>query len=285
MDRSRSESRRQQQRSQEAGEGKSPNPLAQTLLPLVVDLGVPLGSYYLLRSGFGLSEVAALGWSSVVPALRTVWGLVRGSGVNGLALVILVVNVVGLALSTMTGDPRLMLAKDSGVSSVVGISMIVSVYLGKPLMTAGLKPFVTKGKAERSAAWDRLMAGSVPFRRAERRFSLIWGTVLLVECVARVIGAYTVPVHTMVWLGSVLAVVAVLLAMVLGGGACAEPMERMVNAETERATGCGDGAAGADAAVVEPPAVTAGPTVTAAPAAPVESAAPAAPAVTAVAGR
>lgn len=152
-----------------------------------------------------------------MPALRTVWGLVRGAGVNGLALLILVVNVVGLALSTMTGDPRLMLAKDGGVSSVVGIAMIVSVFMGKPLMTAGLKPFVTKGNAERSVAWDRLMAGSAPFRRAERRFSLIWGTVLLVECAARVIGAYTVPVHTMVWLGTVLTVVAILLAMVVAG--------------------------------------------------------------------
>ncbi|WP_327707380.1 hypothetical protein OG530_28160 [Streptomyces decoyicus] len=208
--------------------------MAQSLLPLVLDVGVPLASYYILSDGFGLSEVAALGWSSVVPALRTVWALVRRTEVNGLALLILVVNVVGLAMSTMTGDPRLMLAKDSGASSVVGIAVIVSVFMGKPLMTAGLKPFVTKGIAARSAAWDRLAAGSAPFRRAERRFSLIWGTVLLVECVARVIGAYTIPVHTMVWLGSVLMVVAILLAMVVAGGSSAEPMEKMVRAEAER---------------------------------------------------
>ncbi|WP_037838769.1 VC0807 family protein [Streptomyces sp. NRRL S-1813] len=223
--------------------------MAQSLLPLVLDVGIPLASYYLLSDGFGLSEVAALGWSSVVPALRTVWALVRRTGVNGLALLILVVNAVGLAMSTMTGDPRLMLAKDSGVSSVVGIAVIVSVFMGKPLMTAGLKPFVTKGIAARSAAWDRLAAGSAPFRRAERRFSLIWGTVLLVECVARVIGAYTVPVHTMVWLGSVLMVVAILLAMVVAGGSCAEPMEKMVRAEAEaeaeRDAGDRVGAAGA----------------------------------------
>ncbi|WP_413085200.1 VC0807 family protein [Streptomyces caniferus] len=244
MNRSQSESRQQEP---DAAAGKGANPLAQSLLPLVLDVGVPLGSYYLLSGGFGLSEVAALGWSSVVPALRTLWGLVRGAGVNGLALVMLVVNLVGLAMSVMTGDPRLMLAKDSGVSSVVGISMIVSVFMGKPLMTAGLKPFVTKGKADRSAAWDRLMAGSAPFRRAERRFSLIWGTVLVVECVARVIGAYTLPVHTMVWLGTVLTVVAILVAMVVAGGGAAEPMERMVSAEAERAGGQQAGGAGTEA--------------------------------------
>ncbi|WP_189100313.1 VC0807 family protein [Streptomyces kronopolitis] len=217
----------------------------QSLLPLVVDVGVPMASYYLLSDGFGLSEVAALAWSSVVPALRTVWSLVRRTGVNGLALLILVVNVVGLATSTVTGDPRLMLAKDSVTSSVIAISIIVSVYLGKPLMTAGLKPFATKGAPAGEAAWDRLAAGSVPFRRAERRFSLIWGIVLLTECVVKGIGAYTVPVHTMVWLGTVLTVVAILVAMVVGGGSCADPMEKMVKAEVERVAGTATGDAGA----------------------------------------
>ncbi|MFI1155382.1 VC0807 family protein [Streptomyces sioyaensis] len=216
-------------------------------MPLVVDAGIPLSMYYVLSDGFGLSEVAALGWSSVVPALRTVWSLVRRSGVNGLALLMLVVNAVGLATSTMTGDPRLMLAKDSVTSSAIGISMIVSVFLGKPLMTAGLKPFVTKGGPAGEAAWDRLMAGSAPFRRAERRFSLIWGTVLLSECVVKAIGAYTIPVHTMVWLGTVLTLVAILLAMVLGGGSCADPMEKMVKAEVERAADTVPGGAGATA--------------------------------------
>ncbi|MFI9260052.1 VC0807 family protein [Streptomyces sioyaensis] len=216
-------------------------------MPLVVDAGIPLAMYYVLSDGFGLSEVAALAWSSVVPALRTVWSLVRRSGVNGLALLMLVVNAVGLATSTMTGDPRLMLAKDSVTSSVIGISMIVSVFLGRPLMTAGLKPFVTKGGSAGEAAWDRLIAGSAPFRRAERRFSLIWGTVLLSECVVKAIGAYTIPVHTMVWLGTVLTVVAILLAMVLGGGSCADPMEKMVKAEVERASDTAPGDAGAAA--------------------------------------
>ncbi|GGN51057.1 hypothetical protein GCM10012285_40710 [Streptomyces kronopolitis] len=241
---SQSESRKQSE-SNGAGGGKQPNPLVQSLLPLVVDVGVPMASYYLLSDGFGLSEVAALAWSSVVPALRTVWSLVRRTGVNGLALLILVVNVVGLATSTVTGDPRLMLAKDSVTSSVIAISIIVSVYLGKPLMTAGLKPFATKGAPAGEAAWDRLAAGSVPFRRAERRFSLIWGIVLLTECVVKGIGAYTVPVHTMVWLGTVLTVVAILVAMVVGGGSCADPMEKMVKAEVERVAGTATGDAGA----------------------------------------
>lgn len=119
--------------------------LLGSLKPLVVDVVVPMASYYVLSKGFGMSTLAALGWSSVLPALRTVWGVLRDRRLNVLAGVILVVNTVGLLLSTVTGDPRLMLAKDSGISSVVGISMLVSVVAGKPLLTSALKPFVTKG--------------------------------------------------------------------------------------------------------------------------------------------
>ncbi|MFB6438165.1 VC0807 family protein [Streptomyces sp. NPDC056411] len=235
---------------QTVAEGAPGNPLVKSLVPLVVDAGIPIASYYILSDGFGLSTVAALGWSSVVPALRTVWDLVRGRGLNGLALLMLIVNAAGLALSAVAGDARLMLAKDSAVSSVVGITILVSVRGRQPLMTAGLKPWVTKGSAAGNAAWDRLRAGSEPFRRAERRFSTIWGATLLTECVLKVVGAYTLPVHTMVWLGTVLTVVAVLLAMVVAGGSSAEPMEKMVKAEIERGAGDEERAAGAGAPAV-----------------------------------
>ncbi|MEU6777029.1 VC0807 family protein [Streptomyces sp. NPDC046759] len=207
--------------------------------PLLVDVAVPLGSYYLFRDGFGTSTIAALAWSSVVPAVRTVWSLVKERTANGLAMLILIVNVVGLVLSFVSGDPRLMLAKDSGISSTIGIGILVSVVLGKPMMTAGLKPFMVKGDAAREAAWDRLMsgaaAGSRDFRSREKVFSVIWGGVLLAECVARIVGAYTIPVDTMVWLGSVIMIGSIVLGTVLCGPLAAGPMEAMVSAEVKTA--------------------------------------------------
>ncbi|MEW2306565.1 VC0807 family protein [Streptomyces sp. NPDC006655] len=210
----------------------------ENLRPLLVDVAVPLGSYYFFKGAFGMSTFAALAWSSVVPAVRTVWGVVRERRANGLAALILVVNVVGLALSFVSGDPRLMLAKDGAVSSTVGIGILVSVALGKPMMTAGLRPFLLKGDPAREAAWERLAAGtatgSAEFLRKERVFSVIWGVILVAECVARVVGAYTIPVATMVWLGSVFLVVAITLGMVVCGGAAAEPMARLITDEVKR---------------------------------------------------
>jgi hypothetical protein len=203
---------------------------------------VPVGSYYLFKNSFGMSTFAALAWSSVVPAVRTVVGVVRERKVNALAALILFVNVGGLLLTFITGDPRLMLAKDSGLICAIGIGILVSVALGKPMMTAVAKPWLVKGDDRREAACARLQSGSPAFRRAERVFSLVWGVVLLGESVLHVVGVYTLPVDTMVWLGTVFTIGAIVIGFRVSGALAAAPMERMILAE----------AAAADATVLAP---------------------------------
>ncbi|MBO2454334.1 hypothetical protein J4573_45115 [Actinomadura barringtoniae] len=206
-----------------------------SFMPLILDVAVPLGIYFTAREAFGLGLVPSLILSSVIPGIRTVASAVWKREFNGLAGLILAVNVVGILLSFVSGDPRIIIAKDSGISSVVGIVVLISAFRGKALMTAGLKPWVTKGDAARTAAWDRLLSSSATFRGLERRFSVIWGAALLTECVARVIGAFTLPVDTMAWLSTVMLLAAIAVATFVGGGSTADPMEKMVAAEAKAA--------------------------------------------------
>ncbi|MFI7317608.1 VC0807 family protein [Streptomyces venezuelae] len=217
----------------------------ESLKPLVLDALVPTASYYLLSKGLGMGTMAALAWSSVIPAGRTAWGLVKERRVNGLAALILTANVVGLVMSLIAGDPRLMLAKDSAITATVGIAVLLSAMVGRPLMTAALKPWVTKGKAERVEAWERLSGERGRFVRMERMFSVVWGSALFGEAVLRVVGAYTLPVDTMVWLGGVIAAVTITLAVSASGALVVAPMERMVG-EAAEASGvvCVEGRAG-----------------------------------------
>ena len=210
-----------------AGRGSG---LATALRPLLIDVGVPVGSYYLLHNALGASLWLSLALSSIGPAVRAIAGLAARRELNLLAVLMLAVNLAGIAVSLLSGDPRAMIAKDSVISSVIAFGILISAALRHPLMSAGLKPFITKGKTERMAAWDRLSTASARFRRLEILFSTIWGLALLAECVARVVGAYTLPVTTMVWLGTVFTLGAIGLAMVVGGAA-AGPMEKMVDAE------------------------------------------------------
>ncbi|MGW3076931.1 VC0807 family protein [Kitasatospora sp. NPDC001132] len=222
-----------------AAHAKTPNPLVSGLRPLALDVAAPLAGYYLLHSALGLSEFAALAWSSAFPAARTVLGLLGERRLNLWAALMLTVNLAGLALTFVTGDARLMIAKDGGLSGTVALAILVSALIGRPVMTPMLMPFLTKGRTERAAAWQRLVegraAGSRAFRRHERLFSGIWGTALLTECAARVVGAFTLPVSTMAWLSTVLLIGAIVAGSMLGQIAV-EPMERLVRAEAEAPT-------------------------------------------------
>jgi hypothetical protein len=214
---------------QHTGTARQPGGQRAALRGLAIDVGAPLGTYYLLHSALGLSLWLALAFSSIGPAIRAVTGLRSPGGANLLAMLMLAVNVAGIAVSFLTGDPRAMIAKDSIVSSVIAIAILASVAARRPLMSAGLKPFLTRGAADRTAAWDRLAASSARFRRLELLFSAVWGVALLAECAARLAGAYTLPVSTMVWLGTVFTLGAIGLAMTVSGVAV-RPMERMIRA-------------------------------------------------------
>jgi hypothetical protein len=201
--------------------------LGQNLRSLAIDIVVPTATYYLLTKAFDVGLVWALTASSVLPLIRTVSSQVRERHINALAALMLTINAVGIASSFLVGDPRLMIAKDSLISSVVGFGIIVSVFRGRPMMTAALEPWLTKGDPDRTVAWGRLAGESSQFRRLEVRYNLIWAVALLAECAARIVGAFTLPIATMVWLSGVMIGVSITLAIVVGSTATV-PMERLL---------------------------------------------------------
>jgi hypothetical protein len=202
---------------------------ASALRPLILDLGVPLASYYLLRK-LGVAVVPSLALSSVVPGVRAVVGLVKDRTFNGLATLIVVVNVVSIAVSFWSGDARILLVKEAAVSTTVGVAILLSALVGRPLMTAGLKPMIARGSGAKLAAFDQLSATSPRFRRLERMFSLVWGVALLAACTAQVFCAFTLPVGTVVWLSTVMTLGGIGVGIVVGS-VFSYPMDMMVRRE------------------------------------------------------
>jgi hypothetical protein len=71
--------------------------IAAALRPLLIDVGIPIGTYYLLRNAFGVSLWLSLALSSIGPAVRAVAGLVAERKLNVLAMLMLAVNLAGIA--------------------------------------------------------------------------------------------------------------------------------------------------------------------------------------------
>jgi intracellular septation protein A len=199
------------------------NGLGSLLQTLGVEIAVPLGVYYGLHS-LGVSDFTALALSGVIPLARTLFQFAKHRTLNGLALVVLVTNVVGMLLTFVSGDARMMIAKDSIGGGITGVVILISAFTAQPIMTKALRPFLTHGKADHEAAWERLSTNQ-RFATVLRRSSFIWGVGFMVESAARVIGAFTLPIATMVWLSTVIFVGSFALIMLVAGAAAKEAGE------------------------------------------------------------
>jgi hypothetical protein len=200
---------------------------ASLLRTLAIEIALPTGVYYGLHS-LGFSVFLSLALSGIVPLARTLFQFAKNRTINGLALVVLVTNVVGMLLTFVAGDARMMIAKDSIGSGITGLVILISAFTAQPIMTKALRPFLTHGKADHEAAWERLSGGR-RFDAVLRRASFIWGIGFVLESAARVVGAFTLPVETMVWLSTVLFLSSFAVIMVVAGAASKTAGEMVAN--------------------------------------------------------
>ncbi|WP_410595829.1 VC0807 family protein [Amycolatopsis sp. lyj-23] len=185
------------------------------LKTLAIEIAVPTGVYYALHS-LGASDFTALAASGVFPLARTLFQFAKDRTLNGLALVVLTTNIVGMLLTFVTGDARMMIAKDSLGSGITGLVLLASTFTAAPIMTKTMRPFLTRGQAAREAAWERL-SDNETFNAVLRRCSVIWGIGFALESAARIVGAFTLPVSTMVWLSTTIFAVVFAVMMVVSG--------------------------------------------------------------------
>ena len=176
---------------------RAQNPLSR-LLPLILDIGLPLGTYYLLKGAFGVDTITALIVSGLVPAARTIWTTVRAGKPDQFALAVLILTIVSIPITLLTGSPTFMLAKDGLGTAVLGIYVIVMARRGQPVMAKGFKPFIADSAAK-SRAWDDLAATSPEFRDNLMRANVVWGIGFVVEVALRLVIVFTLPFDTAVW--------------------------------------------------------------------------------------
>jgi hypothetical protein len=169
---------------------------------LLMNVAVPLGLYYGLRSA-GVAVVPALLVGAVLPALRTVWTAVRERRLDALGALVLVMVAVSVAMAAVTGDPRVLLARDSWGTGLIGLWLLGSLLTARPAVLALGAEVMPADQAramlDRWAADPRLRANVV-------RVSALWGAAFLLDAVVRVWMAFALPVDSVPGLSSALTV-------------------------------------------------------------------------------
>lgn len=151
------------------------------------DVALPF-AVYLALSAAGWSAVTALAAAGGVALVRAVLVRVR-SGVFG-ALPLLLCGKFGLGVvaAVITGDARLVLAKDAAVTACLGLVFLATLAARRPALY-----LVRRGLGGEPSAWEARWESSAPFRALHRALTRTWGLVLLGEAAVRVALALALP--------------------------------------------------------------------------------------------
>jgi len=179
---------------------------------LLIDLVVPLASYYLLRA-LGASVWTALLAGAALPMLRLSASLVLRRSVPGASLFTLGLITAGSAIGLLTADPRLLMARESYLTGFVGGWILLSLLRARPLVFTATVGFMPPAAAE---DWHRSWETSETFRRAMRGMTWGFGLAFLIDAAARVVMSYTLPLDLVPAASA--ALLAVMLAAVVQTG-------------------------------------------------------------------
>ncbi|GAA1934339.1 VC0807 family protein [Nocardioides hwasunensis] len=163
-----------------------------SLLRPVIGIAGSTGLYYLLRH-LGVSVYAALVVGAVVWLLPACVSLLRGQRPGGLEAFFTVLLFASFAVALLPGDERFLLAKDAVVTGGVGFWFLASLrWSDRPLAYQFAKPMV-EGRGAWVGDWERRWREDAWFRRMWKTSSVWWAAGTLLDAVARVVLAYTLP--------------------------------------------------------------------------------------------
>jgi hypothetical protein len=181
-------------------------PAGQMLHGMGLDIVMPLVTYYALHA-FGADTWIALLASTVVSGVRTLWVAVRERRFNPFSSLMLIVFGVGLVLAFATGDPKLIILKDSAITGVVGLCFLASLFKGRPLTLEAQRAWSPSEAQEIDKAWRE----SPRARHGYRVTSAVWGAGMLSEAALRAVLIFLLPIDVMVALSTAMWVTTVVL--------------------------------------------------------------------------
>lgn len=155
--------------------------LRSVLIGIACDTAPGLIAFFAARH-LGATPMAALLAMSAAAVVRTSWVSLRQHRIDGVSLLICAALIAGSALSLLTGDPRVMMLKDSLVSAVSATIFAVSAPSRSPLAFQ----FLLRSSADGTPDLRQQWAQDPEFRRRMRVITAVWGSGLFIDAIARV---------------------------------------------------------------------------------------------------
>ncbi|MEU3753970.1 VC0807 family protein [Streptomyces olivoreticuli] len=169
------------------------------LVPLAVNIVLPLAVYYILRAQ-GAAQWQALLLSSVVPAVHALGTAVLRRRLEFFDLFVVGLLAVSAATSLISGNPRVLLLKDAALPALLGLWILATLLAARPFafrFGERLRTGAAVEDAER--AWQEMPE----YRSALRGLTTLWGCVQLLDAALSTVLALTLPVDVVPLVGRI----------------------------------------------------------------------------------
>lgn len=181
---------------------------SRALVTLALDVVIPLAVFYVAR-GQGVNQWLALVLASIAPLVGIVWTWAVQRRLDPTAVFVIVGMALSLLVALLTGDPRVLLARESWLTGAAGLWILGTLATRRPFL---LDVAGKVSPADMAARFDQLWTGSPVFHRWVVLGSVAWGAAFVLDAVIRVVFAYTLAIDSVPAAGTVTLIVLIVLA-------------------------------------------------------------------------
>lgn len=139
-----------------------------------IDLVLPFAIYYGLRLA-GADPWLALMLGAVGSLIRIAVTTVRTRRIDRLGVFTLSILAIGTAVGMFSADPRLLLARESWLTALIGLWILISLAGRRPVL---FEATIAVMPADAAAQWEHDWDTNPFFRKIFRTMTLAWGAGL-----------------------------------------------------------------------------------------------------------
>jgi hypothetical protein len=178
---------------------------------LVINAVAPFVLYQVLLSHH-VKTAPALAATAIFPVLGVLLGWARTRRLDIIGVVSLVLIVLGLLTTLITGNAKVLLLRGSVITGGIGVACLLSLLLPRPAMFYVGRYFASGGNRAVASRFDSLWQYP-SFRSVQRLITVVWGIAFLAEALIRVALVQTVSTSRVLAISPVLTTVVTVLVL------------------------------------------------------------------------
>lgn len=193
------------------------------LLTIIIDGAIPYIVYRLVSPHYPSTSVLPLILAGIAPLLGSIFSLIQKRHLDYIGAGILLGIVVSVIAAFVTGDPKVLLIRESFLTAAFGFACFVSLLFPRPIMFYFGRQIMTANDPQRVAYYNSLWQYH-SFRMANYVITIVWGVGLICEFVIRVVMVLTLPIPEILLLSPIIqyAILLILIALTMLIGARAK---------------------------------------------------------------